>query len=107
MGGVFSPELVERYVALCLEFQLPSLFPAMIEAYGPTTRSWRRRSKLIHELGSTVSGRGWSSDSQSAGNPVAHDASGTWALWTSLRTNRTGPKLFSACMRMHQVISNR
>lgn len=35
MGGVFSPEFVDRYVALCLEFQLPALFPATIETYGP------------------------------------------------------------------------
>ncbi|NEH49751.1 ChbG/HpnK family deacetylase [Rhizobium leguminosarum] len=35
MGGVFSPEFVDRYVALCLEFDLPALFPATIAAYGP------------------------------------------------------------------------
>ncbi len=35
MGGVFSPEFVDRYAALCLEFKLPTLFPARIAAYGP------------------------------------------------------------------------
>lgn len=35
MGGVFAPEFVDRYVALSLEFKLPTLFPATIEAYGP------------------------------------------------------------------------
>ncbi|WP_419697256.1 polysaccharide deacetylase family protein (plasmid) [Mesorhizobium muleiense] len=35
MGGVFSPEFVDRYVSLSLEFELPTLFPATIAAYGP------------------------------------------------------------------------
>lgn len=40
MGGVFSPEFVDRYVALGIEYQLPTLFPATIQSYGP-----------IHNLG--------------------------------------------------------
>jgi len=40
MGGVFAPEWVDRYVALGLEYGIPTLFPARIDAYGP-----------IHNLG--------------------------------------------------------
>ncbi len=40
MGGVFSPEFVDRYVALGIEYGLPTLFPAAIQSYGP-----------IHNLG--------------------------------------------------------
>jgi hypothetical protein len=41
MGGVFSPEFVDRYVALGIEYKLPTLFPATVKSYGP-----------IHNLGS-------------------------------------------------------
>ncbi len=40
MGGVFSPEFVDRYVKLGLEYGIPTLYPATIGAYGP-----------IHNLG--------------------------------------------------------
>lgn len=35
MGGVFSPEFVERYVEVGVEYGLPTLFPATIQSYGP------------------------------------------------------------------------
>jgi hypothetical protein len=45
MGGVFSPEFVERYVTLGIGYELPTLFPATIGAYGP-----------VHNLGAVDQG---------------------------------------------------
>lgn len=40
MGAVFSPEFVDRYAAVGIDYGLPTLFPKSISAYGP-----------IHNLG--------------------------------------------------------
>lgn len=58
MGAVFSPEFVERYAAVGIEYGLPTLFPKSISVYGPIHNLGRLDDKVYAAPGKRLAQAG-------------------------------------------------